>query len=296
MSLIQAATLNNKISESQIRGNSLAEIATASKSFLLMEGDIVDFQAPDIAVKLAENYKVIVFAAVLLVVVSIVAYFFVVRPKLNSKDNQSSESSVRTTSASVSSGKASTSKGVGAVPGIMFCPELVVPSSKECALVIPDRAVTSGPFHISDLNGGTVLQVTLESSEPWQVALKTEKGDLLAKCCAAQLSTIGTPEYHFLKASGEYFAKLQHFDAAAETKYSITLLNGVRLYISVSLGQLIDFTSENGQLLASLEPMLMSPSNSKKDGKLWLRVAPNSDAGLALCAMLCIGHHSRLQK
>jgi len=352
ISLIQAAMLNTKVSTSQLQGNSVLSQRAAAKAVikhgtgthlaaLLAKASKTlgpdDVEAvPDIAgsVKSAGSYKLIGFVVALVLVVSVVVYFLVIRPKLGSADSGDSGDShspklcVDTTSPTESPGKGlSPTSSVdvegdcNVIPAVLagrcsFCPSLVVPPNSECSLVLPDMAVTTEPFKITDLHGHAVLEVVHKVSDPWQVELTTVEGDLLAKCSAAPGSTTGTPQYHFLRPSGEYFAKLQHEDTSSSKRgavpahkssgngqdsqcenYSISLPGGVRLRMTVSHEQLVDIMDESGQLLASLEPTITSPSNtSENHAHLRLRVAPESDAGLAVCAVLCVGHYTMLRR
>lgn len=249
--------------------------------------------------KEAGENKVVGFVVALVLAVCVVVYCFVIRPRLGTRDNPLLPGCESSEELSHSPSRvARVPKDAAAV----LCPSLVVPPMQESWFVLPDMVMTALPFHLSDLDGEKVLQVIQKSKDPWEFELAHLEGDVLCKCYTKSAPITSQTEYHFLRESGDYFAKLQLEDSGSSNtagggrnwqpdNYLITMQTGTRLQMSVSHEQLIDLYSD-GQLLASMEPSVTSPSTDGR-GQLRLRVAPGSDAGLAVCAVLCVGHHAR---
>jgi len=259
--------------------------------------------------------KVIIFVLSLLVIVSIVTYMLILRPKLAAKpcaapcesgESQTSRQPNRT--AHFGASPATAHFGAGAADAdeddeevvnqdeAQFCPALVVPAGCECALVLPYTTVGEKPREVLDPSGVTVLRIVPKAGELWQVELATPEGEVLAWCSAAPESSTGSCEYHFHQAgSGEHFAKL----VQDEDNYHIIFVEGSRrLHLSCLSEHLIDLTDESGKLLASLEPAIGASASASDDSSenFRLRVAPLVDAGLALCGVLCISHWRKSSK
>eukprot|EP00747_Dinoflagellata_sp_TGD_P196263 gnl/TRDRNA2_/TRDRNA2_66126_c0_seq1.p1 gnl/TRDRNA2_/TRDRNA2_66126_c0~~gnl/TRDRNA2_/TRDRNA2_66126_c0_seq1.p1 ORF type:complete len:635 (+),score=95.67 gnl/TRDRNA2_/TRDRNA2_66126_c0_seq1:253-2157(+) len=198
------------------------------------------------------------------------------------------------------------SSAVGA-SSLQFCPNLVVPEGCECILFVPLRTMAGGPFTVADINGKLVLRVTQQNA-PHQFApqqqsggtaqgsvfrslvLTTSAGGVLAQCCAAKPSappgTPGEAEFHLLRASGEYFARLVRMPASED--YMLDALSGMRLHFSGDFEEhIVRVTDDDGLLVATTEPCTVDFEEGNYDR---LRVAPMTDVGLVLCSLLCLDH------
>jgi len=176
-----------------------------------------------------------------------------------------------------------------------FCPDLVVPQHCECILVLPvDVGTTRTAFTIMDVHGSPVLKA-VPGSQPdgtWLATVTTSAGEKLVTCFDARPSSREV-EYHLNRASGQSFAKLTYNQA--QDKYLMTLQSGTTLSIWGNFANsAVNITDAGNRLLATTE---IGSADFDPDGTyVRLRVAPLADVGLALCGLLCIGHHLQRRK
>jgi len=206
---------------------------------------------------------------------------------------------------------------------VQFCPELVVPSGRECVLLVPMVIMTSNvaaqseEHQVADLRGNPVLRVSVSSgtrrsgsigsvggySNSGKISLMAAgTGEVLAFCIPrGGLEGVDQPvhiqeggEYAIYHASGELFGTIQgvclpDWDAPEE-RYVLSAASG-RLHF---WGALQDFalnvTDDQGVLLATTERC--SVDFAAKGEYFRLRVAPLADVGLILCGLLSL---SRLE-
>jgi len=179
-----------------------------------------------------------------------------------------------------------------------FCPDLVVPQHCECILVLPiDVDTTRTSFTIMDVHGSPVLKAVpgVKPDGTWQATVTTSAGEKLVTCFDARPSSreARLDEYHLNRASGQSFAKLTYRER--EDKYLLTLQSGTTLSIWGNFANsAVNITDDGNRLLATTE---IGSADFDPDGTyLRLRVAPLADVGLALCGLLCIGHHLQRRK
>lgn len=215
-----------------------------------------------------------------------------------------------------------------------FCPDLVVPQSCECILLIPIQPLGQGSFEVTDLTGHAVLRVVPRQAnvKPWgpasalalggreaascrearlglqRLVLLTGHGTILAQCglapgrpAAAQRAQGRAAEFHILRSSGDYFAKLTRNEG--QERYTLGTRTGTRLYFWGSFERhAANVTDDSGKLLATTEEHAsgampvstpVGPAGASKESSHYkLRVAPLMDVGLVLCGLLCIEHLS----
>jgi len=204
--------------------------------------------------------------------------------------------------------------------GTQFCPELVVPSGRECVLLVP--LVTTVPnvsteeHQVADLRGNPVLRLhiglgnrrsTVQSissmgrqsvpGDGWKITLMAAgTGETLAYCLqrdGAQGTDVKdktSGEFTIHHASGELFGNIQGVRLpdweAPEERYVLSSASG-RLHF---WGALEDFalnvTDDRGVLLATTERC--SVDFETKNEYFRLRVAPLADVGLVLCGLLSL--------
>jgi len=199
--------------------------------------------------------------------------------------------------------------------GVQFCPELVVPSGRECVLLVP--MVSNLPLdeekEVADLRGNPVLRIGISSgrstgqsisslsrySVPGDARkislLAAGSGEELAYCIARDgidgQGKKSSGEFAIYHASGELFGNVQGVRLpdweAPEERYVLSAPSG-RLHF---WGALEDFalnvTDDRGVLLATTERC--SVDFESKNEFFRLRVAPLADVGLVLCGLLSLG-------
>lgn len=199
--------------------------------------------------------------------------------------------------------------------GVQFCPELVVPSGRECVLLVP--MVSNLPLdeekEVADLRGNAVLRIGISSGRSagqsissfsgYSVPGDARKISLMAAgsgeelaYCIARDSIDGqgkqsSGEFAIYHASGELFGNVQGVRLpdweAPEERYVLSAPSG-RLHF---WGALEDFalnvTDDRGVLLATTERC--SVDFESKNEFFRLRVAPLADVGLVLCGLLSLG-------
>lgn len=180
-----------------------------------------------------------------------------------------------------------------------FCPDLVVPQHCECILVLPlDIGNVRSSFDITDVNGSPVLRATPQQASagrPWKATVSTATGDTLVQCCETRPhgAAARETEFHLLRASGAYFAKLT-YDVDGD-RYLLTLQNNIIIRFWGNFeNNAVNITDDANRLLATTE---VGPTDFDRTGKYCkLRVAPLADVGMALCGILCIAQHKLHQR
>lgn len=168
-----------------------------------------------------------------------------------------------------------------------FCPDLVVPGSCECVLVVPLLPKDHPSFPVADDSGHVVLHVSrsVGSGGPgnlvaWKASLLSSGGKTLARCSATALG-----EFHFFQASGAYFGKLRK--AHSKDHFTLLTIAGARLHFWGSFElHAVNVTDDTGKLLATTELHAAEPP--APDQCYHLRIAPLTDVGLIVCSLLCI--------
>lgn len=193
-----------------------------------------------------------------------------------------------------------------------LCPELVVPGTCECILVMPARPLSpeSGAVDITDMSGDVALRVAVHKrmgnspsssrevpfgsgfqggtggpgTSPRPVAalhlvLQTAQGEPLAQCRTC------LPEIQVLRNNGEHFAKFMLGHGRDE--YTLVSPGGARLKFWGSIERHnISVTDSEGKLVATTEPCAV---DFDPGGKYFrVRVAPCADVGLMVLSLLCI--------
>jgi len=193
--------------------------------------------------------------------------------------------------------------GRSTIGGTAFCPELLVPQSCECVLVIPVGPAVD--FSITDVSGNVVLcartstpntSANVDPRDPVASAqakgaltLTTVNGHTLALVCPSD-STPGTvpsvsaSEFNLIRNDGECYARLACME---EGRYQLTTLGGVPLNFWGSfVDHAVNVTEEGRGLLATTE---LCHVDFDPSGEYYrLRVAPATDVGLVLCSLLAV--------
>lgn len=178
---------------------------------------------------------------------------------------------------------------------LQFCPDLVVPAGSECILALPmDTQWSRSRFSVSDIRGNTVLIVKPSViSNLWTSTIATANGDVLATCGETILPGAST-SFELKRAGKQSWAKLAY--RLEDDRYLLTPSHGVVWHFWGNFDNyMINITDETNRLFATTELGPVEYDDSKQYCRL--RVAPETDVGLALCGILCIGHHlSKQQK
>jgi len=207
-------------------------------------------------------------------------------------------------------------------PGAQFCPELVVPSGRECVLLVPlvttASHVSVEEHQVADLRGNPVLRVHFSSGtrrstvqsigsmdrlsmapgDAGKITLMAAgTGEVLAYCMprpgapgADGKGKKSSDEFAIHHSSGELFGNIQGVCLpdweAPEERYVLSSASG-RLHF---WGALEDFalnvTDDRGVLLATTERC--SVEFDTRIEYFRLRVAPLADVGLILCGLLAL--------
>jgi len=208
--------------------------------------------------------------------------------------------------------------------GAQFCPELVVPSGRECVLLVPMVTTVSNvtmdeEHQVADLRGNPVLRISMSSGTrrslvpsvgslgghlpPSQgdegkiTLMAAGTGEVLAYCLPRKgLQGIdgqgkkGGEEYAIHHSNGELFGTIQGVclpDWEAPEERYVLAAASIRLHF---WGALEDFalnvTDDRGALLATTERC--SVDFATKGEFFRLRVAPLADVGLILCGLLSL--------
>jgi hypothetical protein len=190
-------------------------------------------------------------------------------------------------------------------------PDGVMADECECIIAVPVYA-PSGSFAICDTSGRPVLHgfaqtsgrsdLRYENLRPlWRLNLKTSRGDSFAQCIEMMPSTaslygvsVTGLEFHILDAKGEYFASLVQLQLPhGQQRFQITTQEGDKLHAWGNFQtQAVNITDEQGSLLAATDPYHIASDQSRSYYRL--RVPRVSNAGLPLCALLCIGQVLKL--
>lgn len=176
----------------------------------------------------------------------------------------------------------------------------------ECTLVVPVH-IPKGTFSICDINGRAVLHALPQTAgifhydapRPlWRLALRTVTGESFAHLREMMPSTAGSVsttglEFQVLDAKEEYFASLVKLKLARDQqRFQLTTQTGDKLQLWGNFQtHCVNITDEQGGLLAATEPCRMDFDQAGAYYRL--RVARVGNAGLPLCALLCIGQSLR---
>lgn len=200
-----------------------------------------------------------------------------------------------------------TSEGITAPP---LCPELVVPESHECTLLLPVDATRPWvpdvtKFVVVDMNESPVLRFAFLSSTQRQggyeappgpgsaprLVLTSAEGSTVLAQCSTRPGRPGAGPYFVYSRVGELFATLDR-DAGSsgrgsaggggESRFLLSDRGGGRLrYVvpaELATGA-VQVTNEHG--------MLRGETRSHEGGDLTARIGPGSDVGAMLCGLLC---------
>jgi hypothetical protein len=149
-------------------------------------------------------------------------------------------------------------------------------------------------FSVSDIRGNSVLIVKPSIiSNLWTSTIATANGDVLAACCETILPGASTI-FELKRAGKQSWARLTY--RLEDDRYLLTPSHGVVWHFWGNFDNyMINITDETNRLFATTELGPVEYDDSKHYCRL--RVAPETDVGLALCGILCIGHHlSKQQK
>jgi len=172
--------------------------------------------------------------------------------------------------------------------------------------VVPVYA-PDGAFSICDSSGLAVLHAFAETSGPasvgdapaplWRLSLRTAAGDSFAAAIQVRsrgrgISPTGL-EFNILDARGEYFATLVQLQLPRGQRcFQLTTQTGDRLHFWGNFQtQAVNITDDQGDLIGATEPSGAGPVVSIDQARIYyrLRVAQETNAGLPLLSLLCIG-------
>lgn len=186
-----------------------------------------------------------------------------------------------------------------------FCPELVVPAGCECILIVPSRPRRGEPYGITDNNGSTVLTVADEvnpSCPTPRRLLLAEDGVVLARCGRAQSSLPSSMpnaiDFELVSSKGDVWAELSYQPregSEEQDKCTIKSKTGRQFTVAGSVRHnALNFTDGpdgQGGLLATTEPVRTAGPLGHAPGTIFrIRIAPQADVGLVLCALICLQH------
>lgn len=161
----------------------------------------------------------------------------------------------------------------------------------DCSLVVPS-CCPDGAFDICDRTGDVVLHAFARRSQGasalWRLQLRTSHGAPFAECqemlpsTAGNVRTTGT-EFSVLDGNSKYFARLVQLELPrGQKQFQLTTQTGEKLKFWGNFeSRCVNASDEQGGLFATTEPY--------GSGDYCLRVAHAANAGLPLCALLCIG-------
>lgn len=185
-----------------------------------------------------------------------------------------------------------------------FCPDLIVPAGCECILIVPSRPKRGEPFNITDNNGSTVLTVTDDESSAGSAFPRralVAGGLVLAKCGRAESSVpssmLRAIDFELISSKGDVWAELKYEPregSEEQDRCSIKSKTGRQLLVMGSVRHnALNVTDQHGGLLATTEPMTSTGPVGHAPGTIFrLRIAPQADVGLVLCALICLQHLS----
>jgi hypothetical protein len=182
-----------------------------------------------------------------------------------------------------------------------LCPGLVVPQGNECVLAVPIVSRSSSrdmvPLKVQDLEGKPVIQAecltSLDMTQRPLVVLRAgaaprlsmQSPPLLAYCRSAQ-EVGGNRTVYVYDSRDQVFAQI-HRDTA-NGRYVLTVnRSGLQLYFKGDLwNHTVIVTNSQNQVLAETAP---SPMAFDPTGSFYkLKVGPNVDVGVVLCALLSL--------
>lgn len=178
---------------------------------------------------------------------------------------------------------------------LQFCPDLIVPKLSECVVALPVNRSRSS-FSVCDMSGQTVLHVHTSvggTKNLWTSTIATVKRDILAVCRETR-SAGDSIVFELLRAGTKCWGKLVY--RAEDERYLLTPTHGgvVWHFWGNFDTYSINITEETNRLFATTE--LGSVEYDPAGTYCRLRVAPETDVGLALCGILCIGQHMASQQ
>lgn len=180
-----------------------------------------------------------------------------------------------------------------------FCPDLIVPAGCECILIVPSRPKRGEPFNITDNNGSTVLTVTDDESSAGSAFPRralVAGGLVLAKCGRAESSVpssmLRAIDFELISSKGDVWAELKYEPregSEEQDRCTIKSKTGRQLLVMGSVRHnALNVTDQHGGLLATTEPMTSTGPVGHAPGTIFrLRIAPQADVGLVLCALIC---------
>jgi hypothetical protein len=175
---------------------------------------------------------------------------------------------------------------------LAFCPDLIVPKHSECVLAMPlDMPWSRSSFPVSDVRGKTVLIVQPSFvGNLWTSTVATENRVVLAKCHETRSQDDATV-FEFMRQGKKCWGKMVY----EEDRYLLTPSHGgvVWHFWGNFDSYAINITDETNRLFATTE---LGPVEFESGNYFRLRVAPETDVGLALCGILCIRQHMENQK
>lgn len=244
----------------------------------------------------------------------------VVGPKAAEAKPREGDSPTLLTRSSAQKEELSSPQRAGTKPSVLarevaYCPDLVVPSSCECVLLVPIQPLSLGPLKVCDTNGLVVLQAaqTLDRSQVsrverespevagsssvssnWTLTLSAGSGELLAKCSTTRFPSSQSPrpaEFHLLNPQGVLYGNLIGNEAGDQFK--LKALTGAELFFWGSFDlHAINVTDSTGKLLATTE--LCAASFDPAGEYYRLRVAPLGDVGVVLMCLFCVSSALKL--
>lgn len=185
-----------------------------------------------------------------------------------------------------------------------FCPDLIVPAGCECILIVPSRPKRGEPFDITDNTGSTVLTVTDDASSAGSAFPRralVAGGIVLATCGRAESSVpssmLTNIDFELISSKEDVWADLKYEPREGSTEQdrcTIKSKTGRQLLVMGSVRHnALNITDQHGGLLATTEPMSSTGPLGHAPGTIFrLRVAPQADVGLVLCALICLQHLS----
>lgn len=186
-----------------------------------------------------------------------------------------------------------------------FCPDLIVPAGCECILIVPSRPKRGEPFNITDNNGSTVLTVADDEGSAGSAFPRralVAGGLVLAKCGRAESSVPSSMvdraiDFELISSKGDVWAELKYEPregSEEQDRCTIKSKTGRQLLVMGSVRHnALNVTDHHGGLLATTEPMTSTGPVGHAPGTIFrLRIAPQADVGLVLCALICLQHLS----
>jgi hypothetical protein len=177
---------------------------------------------------------------------------------------------------------------------LQFCPDLIVPARSECVLALPlDKPWSRSSFPVCDMGGKIVLIVQPALvGNLWISTVATENRVVLAKCQETR-SPEDANVFELMREGKKCWGKMVY--KHEDERYLITPSHGgvVWHFWGKFDSYVINITDQTNRLFATTE---LGPVEFQSGSHVLLRVAPETDVGLALCGLLCIRQHMENQK